>query len=149
MKKKFTELSVEKMAPVPGKRLEAFDTLTPGLALRITEGGKKSWSVMYRVAGRGDGGNRGALRRMTLGAYPLVDLKAARDKARAALDLADRGDDPADQRKDELRPVHRTTRQGAHREVEGHRTAVEHLCRAGMEVEAHRHAGPGDGARVA
>ena len=103
MKKKFTELSVEKMAPVPGKRLEAFDTLTPGLALRITEGGKKSWSVMYRVAGRGDGGNRGALRRMTLGAYPLVDLKAARDKARAALDLADRGDDPADQRKDELR----------------------------------------------
>lgn len=42
MKKKFTELSVEKMAPVSGKRLEAFDTLTPGLALRITEGGKKS-----------------------------------------------------------------------------------------------------------
>ena len=103
MKKKFTELSVEKMAPVPGKRLEAFDTLTPGHALRITEGGKKSWSVMYRVAGRGDGGNRGALRRMTLGAYPLVDLKAAREKARAAIDLADRGDDPADQRKDELR----------------------------------------------
>jgi hypothetical protein len=58
---------------------------------------------MYRVAGRGEGGNRGGLRRMTLGAYPLIDLKAAREKARAALDLADRGDDPADQRKDELR----------------------------------------------
>lgn len=40
---------------------------------------------------------------MTLGAYPLVDLKAARDRAREALDTADRGDDPADLRKDELR----------------------------------------------
>ncbi len=103
MKKKLTEIAVQKLAPEAGQRLEVFDTLTPGLALRITEGGKKSWSVMYRVAGRGDGGNRGALRRMTLGAYPLIDLKAARDKARAAIDLADRGDDPADQRKDELR----------------------------------------------
>lgn len=103
MKKKLTEMAVDKMNPVAGQRLEVFDTLTPGLALRVTEAGKKSWSVMYRVAGRGDGGNRGALRRMTLGAYPLIDLKAARDKARAAIDLADRGDDPADQRKDELR----------------------------------------------
>lgn len=102
MKKKLTEMAVDKMNPVAGQRLEVFDTLTPGLALRITEGGKKSWSVMYRVAGRGDGGNRGALRRMTLGAYPLIDLKAARDKARAALELADRGDDPSDKRRDEL-----------------------------------------------
>lgn len=102
MKKKLTEMAVSKLAPEAGRRLEVFDTLTPGLALRITEGGKKSWSVMYRVAGRGDGGNRGPLRRMTLGAYPLIDLKAARDKAREALDLADRGDDPSDRRKDEL-----------------------------------------------
>jgi integrase len=102
MKKKLTEMAVDKMNPVAGQRLEVFDTLTPGLALRITEAGKKSWSVMYRVAGRGDGGNRGALRRMTLGAYPLIDLKAARDKARAALELADRGDDPSDKRRDEL-----------------------------------------------
>jgi integrase len=96
-------MAVSKLAPEAGRRLEVFDTLTPGLALRITESGKKSWSVMYRVAGRGEGGNRGGLRRMTLGAYPLIDLKAAREKARAALDLADRGDDPADMRKDELR----------------------------------------------
>ncbi|GAB4273402.1 MAG: hypothetical protein Kow0013_27330 [Pararhodobacter sp.] len=50
---------------------------------------------MYRVAGRGDGGNRGPLRRMTLGAFPLIDLRDARERARAAIDLADRGDDPA------------------------------------------------------
>ena len=54
-------LSVGKLSPEAGKRLEVFDTLTPGLALRVTEAGKKSWSVTYRVAGRGDGGNRGAL----------------------------------------------------------------------------------------
>lgn len=102
MKKKLTEMAVSKIAPEAGKRLEVFDALTPGLALRVTEGGKKSWSVMYRVAGRGTGGNRGPLRRMTLGAYPLIDLKAAREKAREALDLADRGDDPSDRRRDEL-----------------------------------------------
>ena len=103
MKKKLTEMAVSKIAPEAGRRLEVFDALTPGLALRVTEGGRKSWSVMYRVAGRGDGGNRGALRRMTLGAYPLIDLKAAREKARAAIDLADRGDDPTDKRRDEMR----------------------------------------------
>lgn len=103
MKKKLTEIAVQKLGPEAGKRLEIFDALTPGLALRITETGKKSWSVMYRVAGRGEGGNRGALRRMTLGGYPLIDLKKAREQARAALDLADRGDDPADKKRDEAR----------------------------------------------
>ena len=38
MKKKLTEIAVQKLAPEAGKRLEVFDTLTPGLALRITEG---------------------------------------------------------------------------------------------------------------
>lgn len=59
MKKKLTEMAVQKIAPEAGRRLEIFDTLPPGLALRITEGGKKSWSVMHRVAGRGDGGTVG------------------------------------------------------------------------------------------
>ena len=53
MKNKLTKLAVGKLAPEAGKRLEVFDTLTPGLAPRMTEAGKKSWSVMYRVAGRG------------------------------------------------------------------------------------------------
>jgi integrase len=102
VKSRLTEIAVQKMKPAAGQRLEVSDEGCQGLSLRITEGGKKSWSVMYRVAGRGEAGNRGALRRMTLGAYPLLDLKAARDKARAALEVADRGDDPSDKRKDEL-----------------------------------------------
>lgn len=124
MKKKLTEMAVSKIAPEAGRRLEVFDTLTPGLALRVTERGKKSWSVMYRVAGRGTGGNRGPLRRMTLGAYPLIDLKAARDRARAAIDLADRGDDPADARKDELKvKSERTFEVVCERFIEGHAKA--------------------------
>lgn len=51
MKKKLTEMAVSKIAPEAGRRLEVFDTLTPGLALRVTERGKKSWSVMYRAGG--------------------------------------------------------------------------------------------------
>lgn len=53
MKKKLTEMAVSKLSPEAGRRLEVFDTLTPGLALRITEGGKKSWSVMYPCRGPG------------------------------------------------------------------------------------------------
>lgn len=121
MKSRLTEIAVQKLKPAAGRRLEVSDEGCQGLTLRITEGGKKSWSVHYRVAGRGDGGNRGPLRRMTLGAYPLVDLKAARDKAREALDTADRGDDPAEVRKDDLR-------------AKGERT-FEAIC--GRFVEAH------------
>lgn len=102
MRKKLTEISVSKLTPLPDKRLEVFDTLTPGLCLRVTERGKKSWTVVYRVAGRGEGGNRGTLRRMTLGAYPLIDLKGARERAREAIELADRGKDPASKRETEL-----------------------------------------------
>ncbi|MGY6547471.1 MAG: hypothetical protein ACXIU7_00470 [Roseinatronobacter sp.] len=40
---------------------------------------------------------------MTQGACPLIDLKTAHEQARAALDLADQGEDRADQRKEELR----------------------------------------------
>jgi integrase len=103
MRKKLTEVAVSKLVPIPDKRLEIFDTLTPGLCLRITEKGKKSWTVVYRVAGQGEGGLRGRLRRMTLGSYPLIDLKEARDKARSAVDMADRGLDPADKRSEEIR----------------------------------------------
>jgi len=103
VRKKLTEVAIQKLAPEAGRRLEVFDTLTPGLALRTTEGGRKSWSIMYRVAGRGPDGHRGKLRRMTLGQYPLLGLREARERARTALDLADRGGDPADERQEEAR----------------------------------------------
>ena len=98
MRARLTDRSVETLTPRPGERQEVFDTLLPGLCLRVTETGKKSWSVMCRVAGAGENGNRGRLRRLTLGSYPLVDLKTARQRARDALGLADRGIDPGEQK---------------------------------------------------
>ena len=48
-----------------------WDSLT-GFGLRISPGGTKTWTVVY-------GRDR---RRVTIGRYPLVDLKTAREEAR-------------------------------------------------------------------
>ena len=53
MKRRLTEVAVKRLAPNPTRRLEIHDELAPGLMLRVSETGKKSWSVLYRVAGQG------------------------------------------------------------------------------------------------
>jgi integrase len=85
MAKRLTELACERALPKAGRRLELFDGPggVPGLALRITPRGVKSWSLMLRVAGK--------QRRVTLGRYPELGLADARRAARAALEQADRG----------------------------------------------------------
>lgn len=99
MQKRLTEASVAKIKPDPDRRVEIQDQALPGLRLRITPSGRKSWSFMYKVAGEAADGGRGKNRRMTLGAYPLIDLKAARTQAGEAKEMADRGVDPAAHRK--------------------------------------------------
>jgi integrase len=67
----------------PAKRTEWFDEGVPGLCLRITETGHKSWGLYYRLAGR--------QQRISLGNYVALSLKEARSKARVALnDVANR-----------------------------------------------------------
>ncbi len=61
----------------PDKRTEWFDDDIPGLCLRITETGHKSWGLYYRFAGR--------LQRLSLGNYVALSLKEAREKARNTL----------------------------------------------------------------
>ena len=101
-RERLTDKRVEKLAAPAGKRIEIGDTIVRELRMRVSDKGAKSWSLLYRVAGAGDGETRGAMKRMTLGAYPLVGLEKAREKARDALGAADRGIDPASQRDDEL-----------------------------------------------
>lgn len=72
-----------------GGRLEIRDQKTKGLILRISTGGAKSWSVLYRR--RIDGRRR----RCTLGQYPEVSLADARAAALDALARVARGEDPA------------------------------------------------------
>lgn len=90
---KLTDLAVKRLTAARGKRIEYFDALTPGFALRVsgptdgTPAGGKSWIVFYRVGRR--------LRRHTIGGYPAFSLAEAREAARIALKAAARGDDPA------------------------------------------------------
>src|SRR5262245_6317999 len=78
---KLTDRRIATLRPDPTRRLEVNDDKVPGLALRITSGGIKSWAVRYRL----EGGRKGRLRRLTLGTYPTVTLEKARKAARVAL----------------------------------------------------------------
>ncbi|HKX80114.1 MAG TPA: Arm DNA-binding domain-containing protein [Novosphingobium sp.] len=97
MQARLTDLGVEKYAP-KADRYEVHDTYLSGLTLRVTERGRKSWYVMYRLAGAGDNGTRGKLIRLKVGEYPLMGLTAAREAAKAVLEPADRGKDARDLR---------------------------------------------------
>jgi integrase len=89
--KKLTDLFVERArAPVRG-RVEYFDASFPGLALRVTENGRKSWSLFYRFNGR--------LRRFTIGRYPAIKPNQARREAINALERVRQGIDPAEEKK--------------------------------------------------
>jgi integrase len=89
---KLTVRLIDTFRPRPDRRVELPDDDVPGLALRVTPQGAKTWAVRYRV----EGGRRGRLRRLTLGAYPTLTLVDARKKARRALNaVAATGMDPA------------------------------------------------------
>lgn len=99
MKKYITEAALERLRPPAEGRMELGDTVVPGLMLRITAGGVLSWSVLYKV--RGEGGLssktgrplRGTQRRITLGTYPVLGVKKAREVAIEVLEKAVNGTD--------------------------------------------------------
>ncbi|MEP9397623.1 tyrosine-type recombinase/integrase [Mesorhizobium sp. KR2-14] len=98
-KKRLTSQMLERMTPPKSGRLEIGDELCPGLVLRVTEQGAKSFSVIYRVLG--EGGETAAGRplagkqhRITLGKWPIISLTHARERARAILAKASEGGDP-------------------------------------------------------
>lgn len=88
---------IDRLKPPAEGRAEYFDAKVPGLLLRVTATGKKSWYLMYRV--KGDLKRR----RHPLGAMPPVGLADARDKAREFLLALSKGDDPTEIRAEEKR----------------------------------------------
>lgn len=70
------------------RRLEYGDEDVPGLALRVTPSGAKTWTLRYRNA-------RARLRRLTLGSAAVLTLAQARERARDELYAAGKGADPA------------------------------------------------------
>ena len=67
---RLTARSIEVIKPHK-VRQEIPDALLPGLYFIVQPSGARSWAVRYRHGGRP--------RKHTLGPYPLIDLKAARD----------------------------------------------------------------------
>jgi integrase len=89
--RKLTDLFAERAKPPARGRIEYFDAAFPGLALRITENGGKSWCAFYRFNGR--------LRRYTIGRYPAIKPAQARREAAAALERLREGFDPAEEKR--------------------------------------------------
>src|SRR5688572_18286381 len=86
-----TAASVERLKPPAAGQVDYFDRGYPGLALRVSYGGGKSFVYFYRLGRR--------LRRMTLGAYPAMSLAEARETWRKARQDAQQGRDPGTARK--------------------------------------------------
>jgi len=78
-------------AAKPGKvRKEIPDAIMPGLYLVLQVSGAKSWAVRFRSNGRP--------RKYTLGGYPAIDLKSARELASKVLRAAAEGRDPGSEK---------------------------------------------------
>jgi integrase len=87
-RRRLSELMIGRIAPPKSNRLELADAVLPGLSLRITPDGTRSFALRYRIDGK--------QQRLTLGRYDpqRFNLAAARAKARTALDQRDAGKDP-------------------------------------------------------
>lgn len=85
--KHLTDPGIAKIGKAPkGKRIERFDAGAPGLALRVTDRGVKSWSVYFRLHGKH--------RRSTIGTYPDIGVAEARERAGEIKKQAKQGVDP-------------------------------------------------------
>jgi integrase len=82
-----TAAAVERMKPPKAGQIDVFDRGYPGLALRVSYGGRKAFVFMYRYGAK--------VRRLSLGTYPAVSLAEAREVWKEARRDLERGRDPA------------------------------------------------------
>jgi len=104
-KRRFTEQMLERLRPPTRGRIELGDEVVPGLVLRVTTSGVKSFSVIYKVPGEGGVSESGRLlagkqHRVTLGQYPALGLAQAREQARELLGTVSEGRDPRPERRE-------------------------------------------------
>lgn len=91
-KMKLTQAAVDRLKAPEIGRVEYWDTTLPAFGLRLTATGARSWVCMYRVDGK--------LVRETLGTLAAIpDLGKARAMARASMQRAQAGINPADERR--------------------------------------------------
>jgi integrase len=82
-----TVTSVLRIKPPKEGQADYFDSGFPGLALRVSYGGAKTFIFFYRLHGK--------LRRLSLGRYPAMSLAEARDAWRTARLAVSKGESPA------------------------------------------------------
>jgi integrase len=84
-----TEPYIKALKPAPaGQRYAIADALVPGLKVRVTDKGSKSFILWRRFGGAPNPAAR------ALGTVGVMTLAEARDKARSWLELIKRGEDP-------------------------------------------------------
>lgn len=81
------DTSIRSIKPPAKGAVDYFDDLTPGLSLRVTSKGFRTWTVFYRD-------KNGRQRRLSLGRYAAVKLVDARELAREAQRSVAKGGDP-------------------------------------------------------
>jgi integrase len=93
MKKSLTDVLVRSALPPTTGRLEITDERCPGLTLRVTAAGVRSWSFRFRDPACG------GVTRATIGKYPSLSLSDARDRANELRRTVARGVNPVDQKR--------------------------------------------------
>ncbi len=98
MKERLTDERILSFNAAPeGKRLDVFDTQLPGLVLRITDKGVKSFAIRYRHKGR--------TQRYTIGKTPPLKLKKAREIAYGLLASARQGQNPMAEKREARKAI--------------------------------------------
>lgn len=77
MKRKLTTKFIENHKPDPSQRLDIRDELMPGLVLRISTSGTKTFCLHKRIGGK--------MRRLTIGRFGVLSLSEARERVRQIL----------------------------------------------------------------
>lgn len=77
MKKRLTPKTIEALPPATGKRYEVHDLLLSGMHVRVSTTSRKVYYVSKRFNGR--------MKRIKIGAWPILSLHDARDEARRIL----------------------------------------------------------------
>ena len=96
----FTALTIENLKP-EGARQEIPDPALAGLYIVVQPSGAKSWALRYRAGGKP--------RKLTLGRWPIMGVADARMAATEALQVLERGIDPAAEKQEAKKARDRDT----------------------------------------
>jgi integrase len=89
MKRTLNDRLLKALKPAPaGKRYDIMDSIVPGLGIRVTDKGRRTFCLRCRYPGQPHANRR------ALGEYGAINLDTARTKARAWLELIKKGVDP-------------------------------------------------------